>query len=173
MKRWYLVYCKRGEQARAKAHLENQGVECFYPEIEVEKMLRGKKQVVKEPLFPSYVFIRFDYEIGPSFTTIRSTRGITDFIRCGAMPQEVQGDLIMELKQLEQLELDEGVKLLKLPKQGEAIQVLEGQFAGITAIYQEPDGDKRSFLLIEMINRPVKVSIDNQHLDLETDDNQD
>ncbi|MCG6322281.1 transcription/translation regulatory transformer protein RfaH, partial [Vibrio alginolyticus] len=29
MKKWYLLYCKRGEQIRAKQHLENQGVECF------------------------------------------------------------------------------------------------------------------------------------------------
>ncbi|MRY60821.1 transcription/translation regulatory transformer protein RfaH, partial [Parabacteroides distasonis] len=29
MKRWYLVYCKRGDQKRAQQHLENQGVECF------------------------------------------------------------------------------------------------------------------------------------------------
>lgn len=166
MKRWYLVYCKRGEQARAKMHLENQNVECFYPQIEIEKMLRKKKQVVKEPLFPGYVFVRFDYEVGPSFTTIRSTRGITDFIRFGALPQEVEGDLILELKNLEQLEAEDGVKRLAVPMSGDEIRILEGQFAGITAIYQEPDGDKRSFMLVNMINQLVPVSIENENLDM-------
>ncbi|HGH8102639.1 TPA: transcription termination/antitermination NusG family protein, partial [Vibrio cholerae] len=47
MKRWYLLYCKRGEQQRAKMHLENQSVECFYPEVCVEKILRGKRQMVQ------------------------------------------------------------------------------------------------------------------------------
>lgn len=61
MKRWYLLYCKRGEQQRAKMHLENQSVECFYPEVCVEKILRGKRQMVQEPLFPSYMFVRFDF----------------------------------------------------------------------------------------------------------------
>ena len=70
MKRWYLLYCKRGEQVRAKQHLENQGVECFYPTVEVEKILRGKRQKVEEPLFPCYVFARFDYEEGPNFTSV-------------------------------------------------------------------------------------------------------
>ncbi|MBB1315425.1 transcription termination/antitermination NusG family protein, partial [Aliivibrio sp. SR45-2] len=41
MKQWYLLCCKRGDQQRAKLHLENQNVECFYPEIDVEKMIRG------------------------------------------------------------------------------------------------------------------------------------
>lgn len=101
MKRWYLLYCKRGEQIRAKQHLENQGVECFYPTVEVEKILRGKRQKVEEPLFPCYVFARFDYEQGPNFTSVRSTRGVVDFVRFGAQPKEVQGDLVFELKQLE------------------------------------------------------------------------
>ncbi|CCN72001.1 transcriptional activator RfaH [Vibrio nigripulchritudo ATCC 27043] len=165
MKRWYLLYCKRGEQARAKLNLENQGVECYYPEVEVEKVLRNKKQTVKEPLFPCYVFIRFDYEAGPSFTTVRSTRGVVDFIRCGAHPHELQGDLIYELKLLEKE--DETVIKMSEPEKGQTVQIEEGQFAGITAIYQEPDGDKRSFLLVEMINKPVKVSVDNSSLSWE------
>ncbi len=169
MKRWYLVYCKRGEQARAKMHLENQNVECFYPQIEVEKVLRKKKQVVKEPLFPSYVFVRFDYEVGPSFTTVRSTRGITDFIRFGAYPQEIEGDLILELKKLEQYEAEDGIKRIEMPNAGDEIEILEGQFAGITAIYQEPDGDKRSFMLVKMINQLVPVSIENEKLDMNKD----
>lgn len=57
MKKWYLLYCKRGEQRRAKMHLENQQVECFYPEVEIEKINRGKRRINLEPLFPSYMFI--------------------------------------------------------------------------------------------------------------------
>ncbi len=66
-------------------HLENQSVECFYPEVCVEKILRGKRQMVQEPLFPSYMFVRFDFENGPSFTTVRSTRGVVDFVRLGPL----------------------------------------------------------------------------------------
>ncbi|SEG55929.1 transcription/translation regulatory transformer protein RfaH [Vibrio hangzhouensis] len=164
MKRWYLLYCKRGEQARAKMHLENQGLECYYPELEVEKILRGKRQSVKEPLFPSYVFVYFDYEQGPSFTTVRSTRGVTDFIRFGAHPKEVGSELIVELKSLErsQSECDTG----ELPQKGESIRVTGGQFAGIEAIFQESDGEARSIMLVNLINKQVPVSIDNKDLDI-------
>ncbi len=164
MKRWYLLYCKRGEQLRAKVHLENQGVECYYPEVTVEKILRGKRQWVKEPLFPCYMFIRFDYENGPSFTTIRSTRGVADFIRFGAHPKELQGDLVYELRQLDVEEQSSAASTS--PKKGQVLKVIGGQFSGIEAIYQEPDGEKRSIMLIKLINQPVSMSIDNKNLDL-------
>lgn len=164
MKRWYLLYCKRGEQLRAKMHLENQGVECFYPEIEVEKIRRGKRQTVKEPLFPSYMFVRFDFNVGPSFTTVRSTRGVSDFIRFGSEPKELKGDLIYDLKQLESSAKSE-TPSVELPKPGQEIEVKGGQFCGLKAIYQEPDGETRSIMLVKMISQPVALSIDNKHLD--------
>ncbi len=164
MKRWYLLYCKRGEQARAKQNLENQGVECYYPLAEISKIVRGKRKVVTEPLFASYVFIRFDYEAGPSFTTVRSTRGVVDFIRRGAHPQEVSPDLIAEIKEYEGLKNQ--VLDRTLPKEGQQVRIKEGQFTDIEAIYKEPDGEKRSILLITMMNQQIPVSIENKHIDL-------
>lgn len=163
MKRWYLLYCKRGEQHRAKLHLENQGVECYYPKVSVEKIVRGKRQLVREPLFPSYIFVRFDFEVGPSFTTVRSTRGVTDFIRFGAQPKELQGDLIYDLKQLDSNEKSQSIS--NTPNKGQVVKVTGGQFSGIEAIYQEADGEKRSMMLIKLINQPVVMSIDNKDLD--------
>lgn len=164
MKRWYLLYCKRGEQLRAKTHLENQGVECYYPEVTVEKILRGKRQSVKEPLFPCYMFVRFDFEIGPTFTTVRSTRGVADFVRFGSQPKELQGDLIYELKQMDTSE--QSLAASKVPAQGQVMKVTGGQFSGIDAIYQEADGETRSLMLIKLINQPVVMSIENKNLDL-------
>ncbi|WP_068714280.1 transcription/translation regulatory transformer protein RfaH [Vibrio tritonius] len=166
MKRWYLLYCKRGEQMRAKLHLENQGVDCYYPEVVVEKIVRNKRQKVKEPLFPSYVFVRFDYEQGPTFTAVRSTRGVVDFIRFGATPKELNGELISELKLVEeehqQFVEDSG------PLKGQVIEVTGGQFAGIEAIYQEPDGETRSIMLIKLINQNVEISVANRDLALKS-----
>ncbi|KGK13007.1 transcription/translation regulatory transformer protein RfaH [Vibrio navarrensis] len=165
MKRWYLLYCKRGEQLRAKQHLENQGVECFYPTIVVEKILRGKRQKKSEPLFPSYIFVRFDFELGPTFTTVRSTRGVVDFVRFGAQPKELQGDLIFELKE-HQKGNDICVEAKSLPRPGASIRVKKGQFAGIDAIFQEQDGETRSIMLVKMISQVVPVSISNSDLEL-------
>ncbi|WP_086982726.1 transcription/translation regulatory transformer protein RfaH [Vibrio aphrogenes] len=161
MKSWYLLYCKRGEQKRATLHLENQGVECYSPEIEVEKILRGKRQRVCEPLFPSYMFIAIDLEVGPSFTTIRSTRGVMDFVRFGGQPYQVPRGIIERLQCYQAC--DEACA--QLPKHGQKVQITAGQFAGFEAIYQEPDGEKRSILLITLINKEVTIKVDNAQVD--------
>ncbi|MEZ8988757.1 transcription/translation regulatory transformer protein RfaH [Vibrio breoganii] len=164
MKRWYLLYCKRGDQERAQMHLENQGVEVYYPKITVEKMVRGKRQKRSEPLFPSYMFVRFDFEVGPSFTTVRSTRGVSDFIRNGVYPTELQGDLVYTLKQVEGSQEDTEIESDLLQK-GDEVIIKSGQFAGVDAIYHEADGEKRSILLITMINKKVEVHVDNQDIE--------
>ncbi|HCH01673.1 MAG TPA: transcription/translation regulatory transformer protein RfaH [Vibrio sp.] len=161
MKEWYLLYCKRGEQKRASAHLENQHVECYYPEIELEKVLRGKRQRVQEPLFPSYIFIAIEPEKGPSFTTIRSTRGVVDFVRFGAQPYKVPKSLI---EHLQSHQIDEA-DYTNTPKSGQTVHITSGQFSGFDAIYQEADGEKRSILLITLINQKVKIKVENTDVD--------
>lgn len=163
MKEWYLLYCKRGEQERARLHLENQQVECYYPEILVEKMVRGKRKQVKEPLFPCYMFIYFDFEVGPSFTSVRSTRGVSDFIRFGAYPKVLQGDLIYSLKSLDENYKNETLKCV--PESGQKVAIKEGAYSGIDAIYKEADGEMRSILLIKMINQNVEINIANTDID--------
>lgn len=164
MKHWYLLYCKRGDQARAKSHLENQGVECYYPVVEIEKVVRGKRKLVTEPLFASYMFVYFDYKEGPTFTTVRSTRGVVDFIRRGISPIEVNSNLVTELKEFEKnstLYRNEA-----LPEVGQEVVITEGQFVGVEAIYKEPDGEKRSILLITLMNQTIPVSVDNKDIEV-------
>lgn len=161
MDQWYLLYCKRGGQLKAKGHLENQGVQCFYPQVEVEKIVRGIKKQVSEPLFPSYMFITFDLN-KVQLTSIRSTRGVVDFVRIGAEPAKVSKDLIEELRSFE---ANQQINTEQAPQAGDTVQVKSGQFAGVEAIFQESDGEKRSFLLVTLINQSVRISLDNKDIE--------
>ncbi|MGF1723449.1 transcription/translation regulatory transformer protein RfaH [Photobacterium nomapromontoriensis] len=162
MKNWHLLYCKRSEQERAVINLDRQGVECYYPQVTVEKIVRSKRVVAFEPLFPSYMFVYFDPE-RVSYTTIRSTRGVADFIRQGARPQIVDPELIYGLM-INEDSAEQQAKLSALPKPGDTLKLTKGQFKGIEAIYQEPDGEKRSFMLINLLGKSVKVSVQNADL---------
>lgn len=82
MQSWYLLYCKRGQLQRAQEHLERQAVSCLTPMITLEKMVRGKRTSVSEPLFPNYLFVEFDPEVIHT-TTINATRGVSHFVRFG------------------------------------------------------------------------------------------
>ena len=57
---WYVVATKLRLETLAKKHLENQGYEVFLPRIsQIRKHARKIEKVLK-PLFPGYLFIRFN-----------------------------------------------------------------------------------------------------------------
>ena len=57
---WFLVRCKAKQEQRASLNFANQSIASYYPIIDVVKVRRGKKQVVREALFPGYIFVYLD-----------------------------------------------------------------------------------------------------------------
>nr|WP_024966067.1 transcription/translation regulatory transformer protein RfaH [Pantoea sp. IMH] len=157
MESWYLLYCKRGQLLRAKEHLERQTVHCLSPMIALEKLVRGKRTQVSEPLFPNYLFIEFDPE-SIHTTTISATRGVSHFVRFGAQPATVPLDVIAAL----QTQPTETLCDPDLPKPGDKVIITEGAFEGLNAIFSEPDGEARSMLLLNMLNKQIVRSVDNK-----------
>lgn len=157
---WYLLYCKRSEQQRAQVHLERQGVACYYPQMTVEKIRRGKKSLQREPMFPSYIFTSFDPQ-KISYTTIRSTRGVVNFVRQGALPVMVPSALInfLILKEEEKEVAHLGSNLPFVA--GENIALNNGAFEGAAAIFKEPDGEARSIIFVQLLNQSVEVCVEN------------
>jgi transcriptional antiterminator RfaH len=144
MKYWYLLMCKPRQEERVHTNLNNQGVGSFYPTLK------------QSALFPNYLFVCVDSENGP-FAAVKNTRGVAHFVRCGAKYQPVPNELIHQLKQ-ECVENRES----RLPKAGELVGLTNASFNNIDAIYQQSDGDMRSILLMNLLNRQVSISVDNK-----------
>mgnify|MGYP000868116266 CR=1 FL=1 len=157
MESWYLLYCKRGQLLRAKEHLERQSVHCLSPMIAMEKIVRGKRTSVSEPLFPNYLFIEFDPEAIHT-TTISATRGVSHFVRFGALPATVPQDVISVLR----TETPENMVDPETPQPGDEVLIIDGTFEGLKAIFTEPDGEARSMLLLSLLNKQIVRSVDNR-----------
>ena len=157
MQAWYLLYCKRGQLQRAQEHLERQAVNCLTPAITLEKMVRGKRTTVSEPLFPNYLFVEFDPEVIHT-TTINATRGVSHFVRFGAHPATVPSSVIHQLSVYKQ---PEDIPDPDTPFSGDDVVITEGAFEGLVAIFAEPDGEARSMLLLNLLNKEVKQSVKN------------
>ena len=159
-KNWYLLYCKSREEDRAQANLANQGIESFFPTIQREKILRKKKIVVDEALFPSYLFIHIDPE-DPVFPRIRSTRGVFDFVRTLGKAVTVSTALIEQLRTLSTELHQQNIQPEKLFKTGDKVEIKSGSFKGIQAIFSCDDGTERSMLLLDVLNKEQKLSFGN------------
>lgn len=156
MRSWYLLYCKRGQLPRAKEHLERQAVNCLTPMITLEKMVRGKRTAVSEPLFPNYLFVEFDPE-DIHTTTVNSTRGVSHFVRFGTQPATVPEKVIHQLLNYQA----ENITDPDTPWPGDAVVITEGAFEGLEAIFTEPEGETRSILLLNLLNKQILQSVKN------------
>jgi transcriptional antiterminator RfaH len=163
MDTWHLLYCKARNEARSVLNLENQGLMAFYPQFTRSRLVRGKRTLVTEAIFPSYVFVCMGDN--GNYNAVRSTRGVSDFVRIGNAPIEVPEELIDNLmlhsehccfsEQLQQM-------LSDMPKLGDKVVIAEGIYRGLEAIYQKADGLERSVLLIKLLNQDVSLTLDNR-----------
>ena len=57
-KQWYVLRVSYSRSVKAKAFIEAKGMECYIPMRYKEIRIHGKRRIVKEPLLPSFVFVR-------------------------------------------------------------------------------------------------------------------
>ncbi|WP_223669285.1 transcription/translation regulatory transformer protein RfaH [Kangiella shandongensis] len=161
-KAWYLVHCKPRQEARAQENLENQSINGFLPVISIEKVVRGKRQSVTEPLFPGYLFVELATD-GTHWSKIRSTRGIRDFVRFGGIPGKVSADLVHELQAVDKefvTNVDE-----QTPKTGDKVRITAGPFRDLEGVFQIPDGEKRSIVLLNLMGKLTKLEVMNSDIE--------
>ncbi|RUO37312.1 transcription/translation regulatory transformer protein RfaH [Aliidiomarina shirensis] len=161
MESWYLLHCKAQEVTRAEWHLANQGFDTFCPRWKIQKRLRGKKQAVLEPLFPNYLFIHIDLA-HDNYTALRSTRGVSGFVRFGGYPAKVPASVVALLKERTQCYEDaQGVSNCEsLYKTGTKVEITTGPFSGLQAVYDIADSETRCFVLIDMLGKQQRISVD-------------
>ena len=156
---WYLLYCKGKQELRAQMNLRNQGIDSFFPVLKQEKVVRKKRTVVETALFPNYLFVSVDEE-QDSFTSIRSTRGVLDFVRTKQHYSKVPCELL-EALQREQKAREGDVNIGTQFCVGDKVTIQDGAFQNISAVFKCADGLERSVLLLNMLNKQSEVSIAN------------
>ncbi len=156
MASWFLLQTKTRQEGRAIENLQRQGIDSFCPMIRLEKVSRGNRVVKLEPLFSGYIFVNLTQTL-VSATTVRSTRGVSRFVTCAGSPAIVPDALIEQLQKRTDPSSAELVS--KLPKIGEKLEIIEGPFRGLNAVFSQVDGDQRAVVLINLLNQQVKASI--------------
>ena len=157
---WYLIYTKPRQEAVALTNLSRQGFECYLPMLKVQKIRQRKAALVAEVMFPRYLFIRLDTSgAGQSWSPIRSTLGVNKMVTFGGHPAKVDVQLIDHIRFRETSHSAQPMFAL-----GEHVVVADGPFAGLEAIYQTTDAERRSMILLEMLGKPVSMRIDTTSL---------
>ncbi|MDR1423342.1 MAG: transcription/translation regulatory transformer protein RfaH [Azoarcus sp.] len=159
---WYLIHTKPRQEKCALENLERQSYECYLPLLPTEKIRKRKLTVIEAPLFPRYLFIRLSLDSTfRSWAPIRSTIGVSRLVSFGNRPAQADDGLIELLKSHEQTLHDAPERLFS---QGETVRLTGGAFNGIEGIYQMTDGEQRAMVLIELLSKPVSMSVETASL---------
>ena len=161
---WLLLQVKPRQEIRALENLERQQGECYCPLIQVKKLRRGKRIQVEEALFPGYLFIKFNpHKSNLTYTTIRSSRGVSKIVTFGSDPIKVPEALILKIKDFEKGHVPI-LSAPSLPQKGDAVIIVDGPFKGLQCVYSQMDGQQRSIVLISLLHQQTPISLANTHI---------
>ena len=158
---WYLATAKPRQEARAVENLNNQKIKAFCPTVKIEKLLRGKKQIVTEALFTGYLFINLSPQ-DALWHKVRSTRGIRDWVRFAGEVAKIPDNLVTSLIQAN-VEPEQQLVISHFNK-GQAVRILSGPFAGLKAIYDKEDGEMRSMILVNFLGQTNRLQVPNEQI---------
>jgi transcriptional antiterminator RfaH len=92
---WYLVKTKSLNENRVFTRLAGAGYEVLFPRYR-RKSRRHRGIFEIRPLFPTYLFVRFDPD---ELKTIKYTHGVSRVITFGLEPQEVGEEIISAVRE--------------------------------------------------------------------------
>lgn len=154
MVNWYLVYTKPKNEDIVSQKFTEAGFEVLNPKLKERKIYRRKLQDIISPLFPCYIFVRFDGS--KDYRLVKYTRGVRNIIgtpdNLGIVPQEIIDSILSRS--------EEGVVTLSPVKmtRGEEVVIKAGPFEGLNAIFEkELKGSERVSILLASINARMVV----------------
>ncbi|MDH4232712.1 MAG: hypothetical protein OEW04_11875 [Nitrospirota bacterium] len=150
---WYAIYIKPNCEDSTAQQLRNAGIEVLNAKIRTKKYFRGKYKQVIEPLFPSYLFARFDCERHGHM--IRYTRGVK-YVVGRQNPLVVPKALIETIKQ--RMQDDIVTPAPEKFENGERVLIREGPFANFFGIFErEVPGKERAMILLEALHYKLEI----------------
>jgi transcriptional antiterminator RfaH len=158
---WYAVNTKTRCEAIARASLERHGVEVFLPMLRERKPHRGKCGLTTAPLFPRYLFAKFN--VPSQLRSVTYARGVKSIVTFGSGPSVVDESIIDAIRS----QLTDGVIELSEDRfsPGQVVRIQDGPLCGLEAVFEKKlEGTSRAVLLLKAISFQARVTIEFQHV---------
>lgn len=160
---WCAAFTKPRQEEVARENLLRQGFRAYLPKLKQPKRRRDRWVEAVEPLFPRYLFIELDFgahDISP----IRSTRGVVSLVRFGPQPATAPKGFVEALMAAEDPASACHLAGLEPFRKGDSVIIASGPLTGTTAIFDEPTGQGRVTLLLDLLGRTNCVQVDRNQI---------
>lgn len=151
---WYLLQTKANQERQLCARLTAVAADVLLPVMRTNVRRWGRMTGTVVPLFPCYVFARFDFE--HEWRNIRYTRGLRGVLRFGARPAVVPGRITDALRE----RCARGP--IEMPRRplvsGESVRVIDGPLREFEGIFERRlSGSERIAILLSVMGVGARV----------------
>jgi transcriptional antiterminator RfaH len=153
---WYVVSTKPYQENHAALNLESVGVMTFCPKIKQKKTLQGREHAVIAPLFPGYLFAKFDVQ--SQHRAVTYARGVRKLVSFGSAPATVDDLVVDSIK----ARLNDGCLVLPEPlfEHGQVVRIQSGPLQGLEAVFERQMSDQqRAVLLLKALAYQVRLVV--------------
>ena len=162
-KEWFILQFKSNSHNKALKNLNRQGFETFLPLHETTSRKLSRFINTSKPLFPGYMFIRFD-KAESEWHKINNTFGVSHLITFNSILKSIPTKFVDNLMK----RYDVSGKLLPIQKlkKGDQVTVLKGPFANFIATVEKYEADQRIWILMDLMGRKTKIQTPSDNLTL-------
>lgn len=160
---WFCLHTKPKKESQIVTYLRtNLQLETYCPLLQEYRTIRRVRRRVVGPLFPRYVFCRFDP--GISFRAVRYAPDIDDIVQFGGRPAVVADALVAELREWAGDALA-AAQVQRSLQAGDRVEIAQGPLRGLTAIilHARDDAD-RVEILLTLLQHGARMSVHRDQL---------
>lgn len=153
---WYAVSTKPHQEKQAELHIKQCGIECFLPLLKESKISRRTLKPIIAPLFPGYLFARFDLD--KHYRAVSYATGVRKIVEFGSGPVKLDANMIDAIKE----KLNDGYVTLMpaRPVHGQVVHIKGGPLAGLEAVFMREMTDRnRALLLLNTLGFHAKLTL--------------
>ncbi len=156
MAHWFAVRTSVRWEMRACSELSQRGIETWLPLSHVRHKWSDRTKIVDQPLFPGYLFSRFD--LGDRIRVLE-TPGVKQILGVGPSPVAISQSEIDNLKTL----VDAKPLLVPWPylRAGQRVRIDRGPLAGVEGFVLRAEQGALSIVVsVDLLQRSVATQID-------------
>ena len=162
-KEWFILQFKSNSHHLAAKNLNRQGFETFLPLHETTSRRLSRFINTSKPLFPGYMFIRFD-KAEPEWHKINNTYGVSRLITFNSILKSIPTSFVDNL--MKRYDLSGKLLPIQKLKKGDQVTVLKGPFANFIATVEKYEADQRIWILMDLMGRKTKIQTPSDNLTL-------
>jgi transcription antitermination factor NusG len=152
---WYAIRVRSRFENVVATILEGKGYEGFLPLYDTRRTWSDRIKQIQVPLFPGYVFCRFDVQ---RRLPILTTPGVVGIVGVGKCPVALDDAEIMGL----QVAVRSGLPTGPWPflRIGQQVRIEYGPLSGLKGILLNFKGQQRLVLSVTLLQRAIAVEVD-------------